>query len=195
MYARESRAIHYTATRETLKINDTKIGGIAEKPYLCHALPVNTRKRARDSTGCHAGTDTPITSHKGTKHSSTMKQQLCLMAHDEVYIIDLQQVLYMQADDHYAHVHFASGGHMMLPYGLARIEQALNETAPEGARLKRFGRKYIVNLKRVCRINTTKEQLFLSDNTGNNICLHIPKNLLRDLISDIKNEGVAFFTK
>lgn len=117
------------------------------------------------------------------------------MAHDEVYVIDLSQVLYMQADDHYAHIHYASGGHMMVPYGLSKIEQALAESYLEAASLRRLGRKYIVNLRRICRINTMKEQLFLADNTAGTVCLHIPKNILRELISDVQNEGVAFFTK
>ena len=135
--------------------------------------------------------------HRATSHihPPMMQQQLCLMAHDEVYVIDLSQVLYMQADDHYAHIHYASGGHMMVPYGLSKIEQALAESYLEAASLRRLGRKYIVNLRRICRINTMKEQLFLSDNTAGTVCLHIPKNILRDLISAVQNEGVAFFTK
>ena len=51
---------------------------------------------------------------------------LCLSAHDELYRIDLNQVLYMQADDHYTEVYYASGIHFMVPFGLVRIEAQIN---------------------------------------------------------------------
>ena len=48
-----------------------------------------------------------------------MKQplQLCLNSHDEVFLIDLDLVLYFQSDDHYTHVYYTLGSHFILPMG------------------------------------------------------------------------------
>ena len=35
---------------------------------------------------------------------------LSLSAHDELYIIDLEKVIYMQADDHYTHIYYSRNG-------------------------------------------------------------------------------------
>lgn len=119
-----------------------------------------------------------------------MKQDslLCLSAYDELYVIDLDKVLYMQADDHYTDVYYTSGTHFLLPFGLVKIESRLTSVDSERFRLMRLGRKYIVNLRRVFRINTVKESIFLSDDLGNNISLHISKPVLRGLIDSMKGK-------
>ena len=113
---------------------------------------------------------------------------LYLSAYDELYVIDLDKVLYMQADDHYTDVYYASGTHFLLPFGLVKIESRLTSVDSERFRLMRLGRKYIVNLRRVFRINTVKESIFLSDDLGNNISLHISKPVLRGLIDSMKGK-------
>lgn len=113
---------------------------------------------------------------------------LYLSAYDELYVIDLDKVLYMQADDHYTDVYYASGTHFLLPFGLVKIESRLTSVDSERFRLMRLGRKYIVNLRRVFRINTVKESIFLSDDLGNNISLHISKPVLRSLIDSMKSK-------
>ncbi|MBR2239075.1 MAG: LytTR family transcriptional regulator [Prevotella sp.] len=114
-----------------------------------------------------------------------MDNRLCLVAHDEMFIIDLQKVLYFEADDHYAHVYYASGTHFMVPYGLAKIETALAQKGSEAEALQRMGRKYIVNTNRIFRVNTITENVSLADDQGGNIFLHIPKTVLRALLDSI----------
>ena len=112
---------------------------------------------------------------------------LLLGAHDELYIIDLDRVLYMQADDHYTDVHYMSGGHFLVPFGLVKIEAAI-ATMPEArSAMMRLGRKYIVNTRRIFRINTVTELLYLSDSSGDNVSLHISKPVLRSLIDMFKS--------
>lgn len=110
---------------------------------------------------------------------------LCLSAYDELYIIDLDKVLYFQADDHYTDVYYVSGTHFLVPFGLVKIESRLAAMDKERFRLMRLGRKYIVNMRRVFRINTVKESLFLIDDLGNIISLHISKPVLRSLIDSM----------
>ena len=114
-----------------------------------------------------------------------MDKRLCLLAHDELFIIDLQRVLYFEADDHYAHVYYASGTHFMVPYGLSKIETELAQKGGEAETLQRMGRKYIVNISRIFRVNTITENISLSDDQGGSTVLHIPKNVLRALLDSI----------
>lgn len=111
---------------------------------------------------------------------------LCLSAHDELYRIDLDQVLYMQADDHYTEVYYASGIHFMVPFGLVRIEAQINVMPEARISHRRLGRKFIVNTKRIFRINTTKELLYLNDDAGNALSLHVSKPVLRSLMDYIQ---------
>ena len=119
------------------------------------------------------------------KTDNDMDNRLCLVAHDEMFIIDLQKVLYFEADDHYSHVYYASGSHFMVPYGLAKIETALAQKGSEAEALQRMGRKYIVNTNRIFRVNTITENVSLADDQGGNIFLHIPKTVLRALLDSI----------
>ena len=111
---------------------------------------------------------------------------LCLSAHDELYRIDLDQVLYMQADDHYTEVYYASGIHFMVPFGLVKIEAQINIMPDASLSHRRLGRKFIVNTKRIFRINTTKELLYLNDDAGNALSLHVSKPVLRSLMDYIQ---------
>lgn len=117
---------------------------------------------------------------------------LCLSAYDELYIIDLDKVLYLQADDHYTDVYYVTGSHFLVPFGLVKIEARLAVMDKERYCLMRLGRKYIVNMRRVFRINTAMENIYLVDDTGNNIALHISKPVLRSLIDSMNNRIVAF---
>lgn len=117
------------------------------------------------------------------------EQTLVLSAHDELFIIDLDRVLYLKADDHYTEVNYSSGAHFLVPFGLVKIE-ALVSAMPQARRhLLRLGRKYMVNTRRVFRINTVKEQLFLTLDDGSNTSLHLPKQVLRALIDTMQATG------
>lgn len=111
------------------------------------------------------------------------ENSLCLSAHDELYIIDLNRVLYMQADDHYTDVYYTTGAHFLVPFGLGWVDERLDAMPERRSQFLRLGRKYIINRNRIFRINTVKEQIFLSDDGGNNISLHISKPVLRSLIN------------
>ena len=114
-----------------------------------------------------------------------MTNRLFLYGHDEVYVINLQQVLYIQADDHYAEVYYSAGSHFMVPYGLSRIEEHLASAGFDASYMQRLGRKYIVNCRRIFRITTVKEQIYLMDDSGSNVVLHIPKTVLRSFLEQM----------
>ncbi len=116
--------------------------------------------------------------------------KICLGAYDEIFIIDLDKVLYMQADDHYTNVYYVADSHFMIPFGLVKIEAQLSAMDKNRFLLMRLGRKYIVNMKRIFRINTAKENIYLVDDLGRTIALHISKPVLRNLVDSIKDNAI-----
>lgn len=115
-----------------------------------------------------------------------MNDVLCLGAYDELYRIDLSQLLYFQADDHYTNVYYGNGTRFVIPFGLARVEDLIMQMPEASQYLLRLGRKYIVNSNRIFRVSTVKEQIFLFDDQGKNIQLHVSKPVLRNLIDTLK---------
>ena len=121
-----------------------------------------------------------------TRNMPTSTTTLCLSAHDELYIIDLKKVIYMQADDHYTHVFYSSTTHFMVPYGLGDIESRLMNVPRAKSQFIRLGRKYIIHLNLVFRISTIKETLSLADGLNGTIEIHVSKPVLRSLIELMK---------
>lgn len=78
-----------------------------------------------------------------------MENKLCFSVYGELYVVDLDRMLYFEADDHYTHVYYSSGTHFMIPFGLAKVEAALSNKGRAGDAFLRLGRKYIVNIRRV----------------------------------------------
>jgi len=113
---------------------------------------------------------------------------LCLSVHDELYIIDLNRVLYLQADDHYTDVYYTSGAHFLVPFGLVKIEEKISTMPEAKLYMLRLGRKYIVNTRHIFRINTIKELLYLTNDEGSNISLHVSKPVLRSLMDLIRSK-------
>ena len=45
-----------------------------------------------------------------------MENKLCFSVYGELYVVDLDRMLYFEADDHYTHVYYSSGTHFMIPF-------------------------------------------------------------------------------
>ena len=112
-----------------------------------------------------------------------MDTRMCLCLYGEMYVVDLARVMYFQADDHYTHVYYSSGTHFMVPFGLARVEAAVSDFLGCGSFLVRLGRGHIVNMHRVFHVSTVRQELRLSDDQGSTLVLHLPKQVLRGLMS------------
>lgn len=106
----------------------------------------------------------------------------------ELYVVDLDRMLYFEADDHYTHVYYSSGTHFMIPFGLAKVEAALSDKWKAGDAFLRLGRKYIVNTRRVFHVNAVKQVAVLVDDHGTNYTLHLPKPVLRMLMENISGK-------
>lgn len=110
----------------------------------------------------------------------------------ECFLVDLHQVLYIQADDHYSHIHYGNGLHFMVPFGISRLEKAVERQMGEDSMFRRIGRKYIVNLDRVFHINVPRQSLQYFDSNGNVQTLTLPKPLLQGLVEYIRTRHPGF---
>ena len=50
-----------------------------------------------------------------------MQNRLRFSVYSEMFIVDLNRVLYFQADDHYTHVYYANGNHLSAQASVAQI--------------------------------------------------------------------------
>ena len=115
-----------------------------------------------------------------------MENKLCFSVYGELNVVDLDRMLYFEADDHYTHVYYSSGTHFMIPFGLAKV--ALSDKGKAGDAFLRLGRKYIVNTRRVFHVNAVKQVAVLVDDHGTNYTLHLPKPVLRMLMENISGK-------
>jgi DNA-binding LytR/AlgR family response regulator len=123
-----------------------------------------------------------------------LTNKLYLCSYDELYVINLDELLYLEADDHYTNVCCTNGDSYMVPYGLSKIEQKITEKLGAGSHIIRLGRKYVINTHRLVRCSTIKEQLHLHNDLGEKVVLHISKPVLRSLIELLNgkmNEGIS----
>src|SRR5574344_762981 len=119
-----------------------------------------------------------------------MGKKLCLSIYGELYMIDLEMVMYLQADDHYTVAYYASGTHFMIPFGLSKVETAIAEKLDGDNYLIRLSRKYIVNIRCIYHVNAVKQEIQLADVQGTSHSLHVPKPVLRKLIDMLSSGSV-----
>ena len=107
---------------------------------------------------------------------------LCIRDYGELFMIDLDQVAYMQSDDHYTHIYYVTDVHLMVPFGLVYIEKAIRDLGKAAQHLERVGRQHIVNLNRVFHVNVSKQELLLVGDRGKSFSLRISQTALTDLV-------------
>lgn len=101
--------------------------------------------------------------------------KLYLHNRDELYIIDLEQVLCFEAEDHYAHIYYASGYNTMIPFSLSTIESHL-DSYPH---IIRAGRGYLVNTKQIFRLNRIKQTVAFLYTSKENLSIKLSKEAIK----------------
>lgn len=114
--------------------------------------------------------------------------RLCLSLHGELYVLNLNDVMCFEADDHYTQVFNSRGNSYMVPFCLARIEEKLKALKKGNDFLMRLGRKYIININTISHVNIIKQSLSLIDYHGKTLTLSLSKAVLRTLMGIIKGE-------
>ena len=109
-------------------------------------------------------------------------QYLFLNSRDELLRIDIQNIVYFEADGNYTNIISVNKLKGVVCVNLAQMEKLLSERLLEKANIfARVGKKYIVNLKHVYSINTIRQQIILSDGATFTYQLSIGKDALKEL--------------
>lgn len=101
--------------------------------------------------------------------------KLYLQNRDEFYIIDLEQILYFKAEDHYAHIHYINGNSAMIPFGLSTIETQLFSYP----HIIRAGRGYLINTKHIFRLNRIKQTIDFHYTQKENLTIKLSKDAIK----------------
>ncbi|MBR1850285.1 MAG: LytTR family transcriptional regulator DNA-binding domain-containing protein [Bacteroidales bacterium] len=114
--------------------------------------------------------------------STTGPRYLYFNSRDELYRIEMQNIVYIEADGNYTHLILRSGQRGTVCMSLMQMHNVLNTKLKEqSAHFARVGKRYIINLQCVYHINTLKQQLTLSDGATFSHDIGISKEALRQL--------------
>lgn len=107
-------------------------------------------------------------------------EKVNIASYDEIYLIAPGDILFVRSDDHYCQITYHSGLSFMLPQGLGQIDETFQSLGFDF--LRRFGRRYIINVNHIVYASTTKQVLVLGDASGKRYNLKISKPVLREFI-------------
>ena len=106
---------------------------------------------------------------------------MCINSRDELFVLDLDKVAYIQASGNYSRIVYIGGMLMMITLGLSKLEGMIKMIVPKDRRspFVRLGRSLLVNQTYLTHINVLKQRLTLSDNQEQSYVLDVPKALLK----------------
>ena len=107
--------------------------------------------------------------------------KLCINSRDELFVLDLDKVAYIQASGNYSRIVYIGGMQMMITLGLSKLEGMIKMIVPKDRRspFVRLGRSLLVNQTYLTHINVLKQRLTLSDNQEHSYVRDVPKALLK----------------
>ena len=107
--------------------------------------------------------------------------KLCINSRDELFVLDLDKVAYIQASGNYSRIVYIGGMQMMITLGLSKLEGMIKMIVPKDRRspFVRLGRSLLVNQTYLTHINVLKQRLTLSDNQEHSYVPDVPKALLK----------------
>lgn len=110
------------------------------------------------------------------------QQRLIFNSRDELLRIDVPRIVYFEADGNYTYIVTSNKLKSAVCMNLGQMEDVLAQRLKEKKCLfARIGKKYIVNLSFVYRINPLKKQLVLSDFNNFSFQLDVSKEALKSL--------------
>lgn len=115
------------------------------------------------------------------------KSNMCLILCGEIYMLNLDDALLFEADDHYTEIHNLYGNKIMVPFCLGEIEREIRTRFPDHNNLVRMGRKYIINKNRVFHMNALKQTVSLYGSNGQVVVLNVSKPALKSLMQDARS--------
>lgn len=111
-----------------------------------------------------------------------------LSSRDELLRINIAKVVYMEADGNYTKIFLPNNLSGTVCISLSKMEKLIaDKVTADKAKFARIGKRYIVNLAYIFRINVLRQELVLSDQSSFNVTLAISHDALKNLKDAILN--------
>ena len=118
-----------------------------------------------------------------------MDKYLMIKTRDELLRINIEHILYFEADRNYTKLLLAEGIQFTFAVNIGKVEEMLaTQLADADTTLIRVGKSYILNKKHILQINLPKQKLLLLPGEGKPRELTVPKDPLRALKESLENE-------
>ena len=107
--------------------------------------------------------------------------KLCLNSRDELLIIDLTKIAFLQSNGNYTNMQYIKGETHLLTIGITKVEEYIRQVWPadQPSPFIRLGRRLLINQTYLTEINMLKQRITLSDIETNCYTLAVPKPLLK----------------
>lgn len=107
---------------------------------------------------------------------------LYLNSRDELLRIDINKIVYFEADANYTNIVMVNKLKGVVCMNLACMQKVLSEKLREQSQIfARVGKKYIINLNFVFQINVLRQKMILSDGENFAYQLELSKEALKNL--------------
>lgn len=112
-----------------------------------------------------------------------LQPHLLFNTRDELTKVDLEYVVFFEADSNYTHVMLSNGCKTILLISLTEIEHLIDDVLKGQVQpFIRIGKRYIVNSRFIFQINVLKQKLLLTNfNAPHIFTLSISKEALKNL--------------
>ena len=114
--------------------------------------------------------------------------KLKLYNRDEIFVIDLDSVIYFKAEDHYTSVYYGKDAKQLLPFGLSQLEKTINAQTDCASQFLRVGRSHLLNLHKIVHASVVKEAVTMMTSIGTFVTIHISRSVIRELARNLKGE-------
>ena len=105
-----------------------------------------------------------------------------LNSRDEFLRIDISRIVYFEADGNYTRIVLSNGLVGMVCMSLTKMEQYVGPLVrKKGITLARIGKRFIINLSYVYKINILQQELVLSDQRFFSYTLNLSRDALKNL--------------
>lgn len=111
--------------------------------------------------------------------------KLIFNTRDELTLIKIDCIAYLEADGNYTNVHFINGVKTTLLASLSTLETLIAERFPEKKNMFiRLGKKYIINSTQIFQISVPRQRLILTNlNSTTVYTIPVAKEALKNLKS------------
>lgn len=122
--------------------------------------------------------------------------KLIINSRDEMFIINLDKVVCIQADGNITAINYIEGLRTVVSMGISRLEQLIASAYSAGSvsPFVRVGRSLIINRNYLMQISVQKQKLVLSDYGPNSYALPVSKQLLKSFREMLQNKSITIKT-